>query len=78
MLGLTLHGVRLRIVPCLPPAWPGYTLAYRYHDTPYRIEVQRAAEAGITLDGVPQAGDEVLLQDDGQPHQLLVNWTPAP
>ncbi|MDC7690362.1 GH36-type glycosyl hydrolase domain-containing protein [Vogesella indigofera] len=78
VLGLTLHGARLRITPCLPPAWPGYTLTYRYHDTPYRIEVQRAAVAGITLDGVPQAGDEVLLQDDGQPHQLLVNWTPAP
>ncbi|MEQ6292280.1 hypothetical protein ACFPAG_16875 [Vogesella sp. GCM10023246] len=42
------------------------------------IEVPRAAVAGITLDGVPQAGDEVLLQDDGQPHQLRVNWTPAP
>ena len=72
-LETTQDGARLHLAPCLPHDWPGFTLDYRYRDTPYRIEVtQGSTEPGVTLDGVAQAGLDVPLVDDGRPHQASV------
>ncbi len=72
-LETTQEGARLHLAPCLPHDWPGFTLDYRYRDTPYRIEVtQGSAEPGVMLDGVAQAGLDVPLVDDGKPHQASV------
>ena len=78
LLGLRLvtsrDGVRLMLAPCLPAEWPGYTLEYRYRQTPYRIEVIQVSEdtgpTGVSLDGVLQADGSVPLLDDGQPHRV--------
>src|SRR5687767_15216801 len=43
LLGLHREGDRLRLAPCLPAAWPGVALRYRYGDTVYRIDVRHAA-----------------------------------
>uniref|UniRef100_UPI0035594541 GH36-type glycosyl hydrolase domain-containing protein n=1 Tax=Piscinibacter sp. TaxID=1903157 RepID=UPI0035594541 len=72
-LETTQDGARLHITPCLPADWPGFTLDYRFRDTPYRIEVvQNAAVPGVTLDGMEQAGMDVPLVDDGKRHQVAV------
>ncbi len=69
----TQDGARLRLAPCLPGHWPGFTLDYRYRDTAYRIEVtQGSAEPGVTLDGVVQPDMDLPLVDDGKPHQASV------
>ena len=78
LLGLRLDasrdGVRLILSPCLPAAWPGYTLEYHYRETPYHIEViQVSKDAGpmaVHLDGELQPDDSVPLRDDGRPHRV--------
>ncbi|MGH9464086.1 MAG: GH36-type glycosyl hydrolase domain-containing protein, partial [Thermoanaerobaculia bacterium] len=57
ILGLERHGSTLRLEPCLPNAWPGYSLRWRFGGTRYEIRVEQlgpASEASeATLDGRP-------------------------
>jgi cellobiose phosphorylase len=72
LLGVRLEVDKLRFVPCLPEAWTGFTLDYRYRETVYRITLTQApagaAGAGVTVDGIGQAGDFIALVDDRQDH----------
>jgi cellobiose phosphorylase len=79
LLGLRLirrdEGACLVIAPCLPAAWPGFTLQYRYGATPYEIEVvQQQGRQGrvreLRLDGILQAEDVLPLIDDGRLHRV--------
>jgi cyclic beta-1,2-glucan synthetase len=78
LLGVRLDaskdGVRLLLSPCLPADWPGYTLEYRFKNTPYHIEVIQInnddGPLGVQLDGELQADGSVPLLDDGRPHQV--------
>ena len=79
LLGLRREADRLRIAPCLPPEWNGFSLRYRYRETTYQIEIRRIVEdeadaipAGITVDGVAQDRDFVLLVDDRRQHRVEV------
>jgi cyclic beta-1,2-glucan synthetase len=82
LLGFQLRGDHLRLTPCIPKAWPGFTLTYQHrgqqHVTPYTIQVEnpRGVCAGvtrITLDGqMLQPEAEVALTDDGAAHTLRV------
>jgi cyclic beta-1,2-glucan synthetase len=80
LLGLRLrideHGAYLQLRPCMPAAWPGYTIAYRFSQTLYRIDVGRGAAATVTVDGVPSAGDEITLVNDGGTHAVRVEIAP--
>ena len=42
ILGFTKRGETLRIRPCLPDAWPGFSITYRYGRSTYDIAVQRS------------------------------------
>jgi cellobiose phosphorylase len=88
LLGLRLEtsaGIScLSFAPCLPADWPGYTLEYRYRQTPYHIEIARApgaAENGgactVWVDGVVQGHGSVRLLDDGQAHRVRVQLGPS-
>lgn len=72
LLGLRLEqGNQLRLKPCLPADWPGYSAEYRYGETVYHITVnQGSGEPGITLDGQKIEGDVIPLLDDGKVHQV--------
>ncbi len=78
LLGLRLvsssGGVRLMLSPCLPAAWPGCTLEYRYRETLYHIELVQvskdAGPVGVWLDGELQLEGSVLLLNDRRPHQV--------
>ncbi|MFC5441632.1 GH36-type glycosyl hydrolase domain-containing protein [Rhodanobacter ginsenosidimutans] len=91
LLGFQLRGEQLRIDPCMPKHWPGFTLTYRHrgkqHVSCYEVSVEnpqrvcrgvRAMEMdGQTLD----AGKAVALVDDGRVHRLRVTLgakTPLP
>jgi cellobiose phosphorylase len=77
----TAEGARLVLAPCLPADWPGYTLDYRFRETPYRIEVTQAgSDTGrieVVLDGRLQADGSVPLMDDGEPHRVSVRLAAA-
>jgi N,N'-diacetylchitobiose phosphorylase len=82
LLGFTLRGGKALVLrPCLPRAWPGFTLVYLLSDerTAYRIEVRRAADGEETvawLDGEPiaeQGGELVFpLAYDGREHGITL------
>jgi cellobiose phosphorylase len=74
LLGVRLEVDRLYFTPCLPPHWNGFSLDYRYRQTPYRISVVlgNGSVIRISVDGVVQDGDALILADDGQPHAVEV------
>ena len=80
LLGLRLvtshHGARLLLTPCLPEAWPGCSVEYRYRETRYLIElIQTSREAGaieVQLDGELQIDGGVPLQNDRKTHHVVV------
>jgi cellobiose phosphorylase len=63
--------------PCIPRAWPGFEIVFRYHSARYRLTVEnpRGAMHGVTsisLDGNPVEGSEIPLADDGREHRIAV------
>jgi cyclic beta-1,2-glucan synthetase len=74
LLGITREGARLRIAPCLPPTWPGFSIEYAFGTATYRIEVRRGEQQRLraSLDGQSLPGADVLLVDDGQVHQVEI------
>lgn len=78
LLGLQRVADRLRVVPCIPAEWPGYTLDYRYGGTVYHIEVTQtliatgASTQRLSLDGVVQGEEGIALVDDDVAHRVEV------
>jgi cellobiose phosphorylase len=75
-----LEGQALHFAPCLPAAWKGFTLQYRWGGAVYAIEVQQvpgAAGVRVLLDGLLQVTAVLPLQDDGVAHGVVVQ-VPGP
>jgi cyclic beta-1,2-glucan synthetase len=79
ILGFRLRGTALHLDPCIPRAWPGYSVSFRYHSARYDLTVEnpRGATQGITsveMDGAAVAGGarQIPLADDGKAHQIRV------
>jgi cellobiose phosphorylase len=77
ILGLQRLGTTLVVNPCIPRAWPAYTMTYRYGQTVYEIRVENPEGISrgvrtITLDGQPLPEKAIPLADDGRPHQVTV------
>jgi cyclic beta-1,2-glucan synthetase len=83
ILGLRIQGELLLINPCIPKAWQGFEIAYRYRSAQYNIVVENpdGVSRGIkswTLDGVAQAIPskvnpvDIKLRDDGATHLVRV------
>jgi len=77
ILGLTRRGDHLAIAPCIPRAWPGFSVRWRHRSSTYLIEVTNpehlnGGHAQATMDGMPVDARAVPLVDDGLTHQLLV------
>ena len=80
LLGLEREGERLRLVPCLPPAWREFILRYRHGSSWYEITVRQSDEGVLgsgatclTLDGVEQRDGWIRLVDDGLEHRAIVH-----
>ncbi len=77
LLGLRLEVGTLHFSPCLPAAWMGFDMHYRYGQTRYAIALRRVAAGApaagtVWLDGVLQPGAAVPLQDDQAEHTVEV------
>jgi cyclic beta-1,2-glucan synthetase len=75
ILGVKISEGVLNLVPCIPPAWPGFTVTLRRGAASYRIEVQNPQRIGfgrvtLSLDGQPVPG-ELRLDDDGADHHVV-------
>jgi cyclic beta-1,2-glucan synthetase len=83
ILGFRVKGAALQLDPCIPKAWHGYEVTYRYRSARYEITVVNPhgvsrGIAGWTIDGaeqpVPLPGSpvEAALADDGVTHRVHV------
>jgi cyclic beta-1,2-glucan synthetase len=77
ILGFRVEAGTLRLDPCIPKAWPGFSIVFRHRTSVYEIEVENptGVSRGILradLDGValPQGECRVPLADDGVTHHL--------
>ena len=79
ILGFRLRGTTLQIDPCIPRAWPGYEIDFRYHSARYEIIVENPhgvsrGVASLELDGeaLGGGGAPIPLADDGATHRVRV------
>ena len=76
LLGVNLEVDKLRLTPCLPNDWKGFSLRYRYRETFYKIEIRRATGDNqamrVTVDGIAQADALITLVDDRQEHVVEI------
>ena len=76
LLGIRREGGHLRIAPCIPAAWTGYRIDYRFGASSYAINVLRegpgAAVTRLLLDGETQTDARFELGDDGRTHEVEV------
>ncbi len=79
ILGFRLRGTELELDPCVPRAWPGFELHFRYHSASYDIDVEnpRGVSRGVAhleLDGkaLPPGTTSIPLADDGAAHRVRV------
>ncbi|MEO6072940.1 MAG: glucoamylase family protein [Burkholderiales bacterium] len=75
ILGFQVRAGKLTLKPCIPRAWRNYEITFRHHESTYIITVDNpnAVSVGVVqleLDGAPQSGDTILLNDDGKTHRI--------
>lgn len=76
LLGLKLEANRLYVEPLMPPEWGTFSVDYVFHETTYRIVVERSTGSsqppGVVVDNVTQPDNSILLLDDRRQHDVRV------
>ena len=79
ILGFRVQGATLLIDPCVPKAWRGFEIVFRYRSARYEIAVENphGVSRGVSrveLDGASLEPNEarVDLADDGATHRVRV------
>jgi len=80
LLGLRRQAERLFVEPVLPAAWTGFSVHYRYYQSVYHLQIRRKgrggagklAVTGMVRDGKRQAPGPIVLDNDGQEHQIEI------
>jgi cyclic beta-1,2-glucan synthetase len=77
LLGLRLRGTSLLLDPCVPSAWQGFEITFRYRSTRYEIAVASSGGSNrhvtsLQLDGQALSPQPALvpLVDDGATHRV--------
>jgi cyclic beta-1,2-glucan synthetase len=87
ILGLRVQADSLVIDPCIPTAWPEFSMTLRYRGAVYEIAVHNPGNVSrgvmaVELDGAAQAVSDgkarVKLSQDRGVHAILVTLGPAP
>jgi cyclic beta-1,2-glucan synthetase len=83
LLGFTARGDVLTIEPCVPAAWPGFSITWRRGKTTWEVAVEnpdgvQRGVASVSVDGAPVADGRVALVDDGAVHRVRVVMGAAP
>jgi cyclic beta-1,2-glucan synthetase len=77
ILGLRRRGNSFAIDPCIPSAWPEYSIVWTFLGSRYEITVSNPSRrcrgiATATLDGAPIDAAAIPLIDDGRTHAVHV------
>ncbi len=79
ILGFRLRGTKLHLDPCIPRAWRGFEITFRYHSSRYEIVVENPHNvaqgvSSVELDGASLASGSMHIQlaDDGATHHVRV------
>jgi cyclic beta-1,2-glucan synthetase len=77
ILGLTRHGASFTLDPCIPAAWPEYSITWRHGSATYEISVTNPDHrcrgiAAAELDGDAVDPASIPLVDDGATHRVRV------
>ena len=75
LLGLIREGGSLRFAPCIPPGWEAFSVDYRFREAIYHIRFMQTADEqvmAVTLDGVRQSADSILLADAPGEHTVEI------
>jgi cyclic beta-1,2-glucan synthetase len=77
MLGLKRRGATFEVSPCIPAAWAGYTITWRFGGARYEIAVENPERrnrgvAYVELDGEEVDPALIPLVDDGAVHRVRV------
>jgi cellobiose phosphorylase len=77
ILGLKRQGNTFTVQPCIPRAWPGFELTWRFGRSRYEIKVENrpghsCEVAKAVLDGTLVDPLAIPLVDDGRTHEVLV------
>jgi cyclic beta-1,2-glucan synthetase len=67
LLGFRLRGAALFIDPCIPRAWSGFSLRFRYHASRYEITVENPRGVSRGIERVEMDGVRVELGPSGLP-----------
>ena len=77
ILGFRLRGSVLHLDPCIPRAWRGFAISFRYHSARYEIAVENPlgvtrGVSTVALDDQAIDGAGIALVDDGATHHVRV------
>ena len=79
LLGFRVRGAFVEIDPCIPRAWPGFEITFKYGASRYEVTVENPqgvsrGVATIEVDGARLAAGttRVALTDDGRAHGVRV------
>ena len=66
ILGFRLRGTTLLLDPCIPRAWPGYEIDFRYHSASYEIVVEnpQGVSRGVASVGARRPGADGTRRGD--------------
>ncbi|MEO6958411.1 MAG: cyclic beta 1-2 glucan synthetase, partial [Burkholderiaceae bacterium] len=82
LLGLHVQGDTLTMTPCLPAAWPSFTMHYRFKESTYHIVVERVRDVRekgtMMVDGVEHTGKAIPLNNDGKGHTIHLTLNSGP
>jgi cyclic beta-1,2-glucan synthetase len=75
ILGVERRGGTIALNPCIPFAWPGFSVVLKFGKTRYEISVENPQRrcrgiAEAELDGVPVEAQAIPLRDDGGTHRV--------
>jgi cyclic beta-1,2-glucan synthetase len=81
VLGFRRRGATLVIDPCIPAAWPAYSIVWRFGASRYVIDVvnperRSRGVASAVLDGASVDPGTIPLSDDGDLHHLKITLGP--
>ncbi|KRT75419.1 MAG: glycosyltransferase, cyclic beta-1,2-glucan synthetase [Candidatus Rokubacteria bacterium CSP1-6] len=78
ILGFRLRGARLAVDPCIPRAWHGFEMVFRYRSARYDIVVENTqgvsrGVSSVEVDGVSLDGElSIMLADDRKRHRVRI------
>ncbi len=77
ILGVRPEYTGLRIDPCIPPGWPGFSVTREFRSATYEIQVNNPEGVSkgvksVMVDGEPLKGTLLPIFEDGGVHQIIV------